>query len=173
MKGEKMKISSLFFYLKRYKNLILAVLIYTLSFCVAEFLAYELSLRLLIKDTPLAGLICESFSHALFLYGAVLVLSMVIVCLFRVLGFFRKRDVEILLENKTKELRQENKGLLDQISSYYSIMHQTPVGMMLTQKNQVQECNEAMDSFLRVNHKKAIGKNISDLFFEKNETLEK
>ena len=159
-----MRLGRVAFYIKRHKNLIVAVLIYTISFCLAEFIGYETGMRLLGKDTPKAQLLCESYSHAMFLYSSILLFAVALICLFRLLGFFRKRDVEILLEKTTNELRHENEALLMQITGYYSVMNQAPAGMMITWGKQVQSCNMAMVSLLSVKPKNAQGREISSLF---------
>ncbi|MDY6407147.1 MAG: ATP-binding protein [Pseudomonadota bacterium] len=159
-----MKFRTTVFYLKKYKNLFVAVLIYTLSFCVSEFVAYETAMRLLGRDNPKAYLICESYSHALFLYATILIFALLLVCLFRLLGFFRKRDIEILLEKTTHELRHENEALLMEISGYYSVMNQAPAGMLITRDGIVQSCNAAMAPLLSVKPQKSIGQRITSLF---------
>ncbi|MBR6412876.1 MAG: PAS domain-containing protein [Alphaproteobacteria bacterium] len=159
-----MRFKTAVFYLKRYKNIILALLIYTIAFCLAEFMGYETGMRLIGRDTALAELLCVSFSHTLFLYSTILFFSMALVCLFRILGFFRKKDIEILLEKTAKELRHENEALLMQIGGYYSVMNQAPAGMVITRENKVQSCNMAMAPFLSVKPKSAVGRDISSLF---------
>ena len=156
-------------FLTRYKNLALVVIIYTISFCLAEFIGYEVGVRLLGKDTPMAELLCESFSHAMFLYSTILIFALALVCLFRLLGLFRKRDVEILLERTAHELRQENETLLMRINEYYSVMYQAPAGMAITQGNKIQSCNAAMIPFLSKKPQNAIGQGISSLFAVPNE----
>ena len=142
----------------------MATLVYTLSFCLAECLSYEWSWRILIKDTPEATFVFESLSHALFLYATVLILSCILICLFRLIGFFRAQDTEALLEKKAKELQQENEGLLTQLADYYSVMKQAPAGMLITRDGIVQRCNIAMEPIISVKPQEAVGKKLTELF---------
>ena len=163
-------------YLKKYQNVFMATIIYTVSFCLAECLSYEWSWRYLIKDSPQATFVFESFSHALFLYATVLVLSCILVCLFHTLGFFCKRETEILLEKKANELQQKNEALLTQLADYYSVMKQAPAGMVITRNGEVQRCNIAMEPILSIKPQKVIGKKLVDLFtlpHEVSATLDK
>ena len=168
-KGVNMYLKRTVSYFKKYKNIFMATIVYTISFCLAECLSYEWSWRLLVKDKPRASFMFESFSHALFLYTTVLVLSCVLICLFRLIGFFKIRETEVLLENKTKELQQENEGLLTQLADYYSVMKQAPAGMVITRNGQVQRCNIAMEPILLTAPKKTIGKDLTGLFVQPQE----
>lgn len=159
------------FFLKRYKNWFLAVLIYTLSFAIAEFICYEWTMRFLFKDSPKISLVYESISHAFFIYATILAFSAILICLFKILGFFRAKDVEILLENTVKSFRKENENLTQKVDDCLSVMKRMPMGVAFTVQIKVAFYNEMMQPFFAHN-KKIIGQKFFSLF-KNPEELEK
>ena len=139
-----MHFNLLLFYLKRYKNWFLAILIFTISFFTSELICYEVTMRIIHKDVPFFTLVYETIDHALFLYTSIIILSILLIILFKVLGFFRKKDIEKLLEQTTRELRHDNRILLSRLDSYYSVMNQAPIGICLTHNEKVLLCNDTM-----------------------------
>lgn len=152
------------YYLKRYKNWVAAACIFTIAFFTAMMISYEWCLRVSFKDTPLIAFIYESIYHSLFLYGTIITLSILLICMVRLLGFFRKRDIEILLEKTTRDLRQENTALSHQIQGTYAVLNKIPNGIVITQGGKVRLCNMAMSAFFKGKPQNAIGQDPAALF---------
>ena len=114
-------------FFKRYKNWFLSVLIYTISFIIAEFICYEWTMRFLFKDTPKISFVYESVSHAFFIYATIFAFSFVLICLFKMLGFFRAKDIEILLEDTIRTYKSDNENLTQKLDNYLSIMKRMPI----------------------------------------------
>lgn len=149
-------------FFKRYKNWFLSVLIYTISFIIAEFICYEWTMRFLFKDTPKISFVYESVSHAFFIYATILAFSFVLICLFKMLGFFRAKDIEILLEDTIRTYKSDNENLTQKLDNYLSIMKRMPIGVVLTVQSKVVFYNELMSSFFEKN-RKAIGESFFSL----------
>ena len=159
------------FFLKRYKNWILSVLIYTFSFIIAEFICYEWTMRFLFKDSSKISFVYESISHAFFIYASILAFSAILICLFKLLGFFRAKDVEILLENTIRSFRKDNENLNTKLDNYQSVIRRMPIGVALTLQTKVVFYNEMMSTFFK-DKKKIMGQKFFSLF-ESPDELEK
>ena len=159
-----MKFKPSLFFFRRYKSFLLILLIFTISFAISEVISYEWTIRLLGKDAPFLSLIYESIAHALFLYASVVLLSLAMISLFKVLGFFRKREMERLLEQATRDLRADNQELSHRLEAYYSIMNQAPAGICLTRNGRIVLCNQAMTTFWKISPAEAVRKKLSSLF---------
>lgn len=151
------------FFLKRYKNWFLAVLIYTVSFAIAEFICYEWTMRFLFKDSPKISFVYESISHAFFIYATILAFSTILICLFKMIGFFRAKDVEILLENTVKSFRKKNDNLIQKVEDCLSVMKRMPMAVAVTVQIRVEFFNEMMQPFF-CHNKKIIGQKFFSLF---------
>ena len=97
-----MTIKDILYYIKYYKNWIISLFIFTILFFISIFLSYFGSLQLLKIERPLLSFFVDSISYTLFIYMIATVLGIILIALVRLIGFFRKRDIEILLELKTK-----------------------------------------------------------------------
>lgn len=151
------------FFLKRYKNWFLAVLIYTVSFAIAEFICYEWTMRFLFKDSPKISFVYESISHAFFIYATIWAFSTILICLFKMIGFFRAKDVEILLENTVKSFRKKNDNLIQKVEDCLSVMKRMPMAVAVTVQIRVEFFNEMMQPFF-CHNKKIIGQKFFSLF---------
>lgn len=160
---------NLAYYLKYYKNWIISGLIFTVLFFISVLLSYEWSLRFLGVNTPLVSFVYESLSHTLFLYGSIVLLGIVLVVFVRLIGFFRSKDVEALLQMTTEELRGENLRLTEEVRRYFSILMRAPTGILITRAERVLLCNEMMFPFLEEKPEQAIGRSMIGLFPSKEE----
>ncbi len=164
-----MNLRTLSFYLKRYKNWIIALVIFTIAFACSMFVSYEWSSRFLYKDTFRVEFVFETLSHALFLYSSIITLSIALICLVRILGFFHKKDVEILLENTRRELQAENDVLSNRLRYFLTVMNQAPAGFLVTRGGRIVQCNMAMNPFLATTPEAAIGKRPDRIFPNREE----
>lgn len=152
------------YYLRYYKNWIISILIFTVLFFLSVLLSYEWSLRFLQINTPLVFFVVESLSHTLFIYASVIICGLALVVLTRWLGFFRKKDIEILLKVTTDELRAENKSLCNKLDMCVHVLMQASIGIVLTRAERVVLANEAMSVFNGKVNRKMKGMSVYSLF---------
>ncbi len=159
----------LLYYLKFYKNWIISGFIFTILFFISVLLSYEWSLRFLGVNTPLVSFVYESLSHTFFLYGSIVLLGVVLVAFVRLIGFFRGKDIEELLQMTTEELRVENLKLSADVQRYFSILMRLPVGVVVTRAERVILCGDMMRPFLNQKPEHVVGRAITELFPNRDE----
>lgn len=136
------------YYVRYYKNWIISLLILTVLFWLSIFLTYEWALRLLDVDMPLTGFIAESFGHTLFIYASVILLGMALLAVSKLLGFYKKKDIEILLQQTTKGLRKELDDQKHQTEFFKNLISHSSVGMIVTKDRKVLFKNKAAALYL-------------------------
>lgn len=134
----------IWYYLKLYKNWIISILIFTIIFWTAMYLSYVTTYHLLEMDKPLILFLADSFSYALFIYGVAALLGVLLISLVRLAGFFRQKDIEILLQTKTHELKGIIEETEDVLTARQKIIHEAPLGVFMTHKHQILYANEWM-----------------------------
>ncbi|MBQ7413439.1 MAG: PAS domain-containing protein [Alphaproteobacteria bacterium] len=162
-----MRFRDVVYYSRRYKNWLIMLFIFSISFFLSEYLVYQWtdwSLQMSSTDQIFTSVLYDSVIQALLLYISIVISSLFFIVLFKIFGFFKRREIEILLEQTTKELRHENRELYHKLSSYYSIMNQAPAGIFVTRNNRIQLCNKAMSPFWSEKPTDALGKNVFSLF---------
>lgn len=136
----------IWYYLKLYKNWIISILIFTIIFWAMIYLSYVFTFHMLEVDKPLILFLADSFSYTLFIYGVAALLGIVLISLVRLAGFFRQKDIEVLLQAKTREL----KGIIDKteevLDGRQKVIHEAPIGIFMTHKRQILYANEWMFS---------------------------
>lgn len=164
-----MRLFNLFYWIRYYKNWIISIFIFTILFFISVFLSYEWSLRFAGLNTPLVAFVYESLSHTMFLYGTVVLIGLILVAAVRLIGFFQAKDVEILLQATTRELRRQNKKQGDEIRQLFSVLMRENIGILVTKGGKVVWGNQAMDIFLKGRPNDWRGHVAADLFAEPNE----
>ncbi|MBR5130878.1 MAG: hypothetical protein IKV03_06635 [Alphaproteobacteria bacterium] len=142
-----MIIKDILYYLKYYKNWIISIFIFTILFFISIFLSYFGSLHLLHVDKPLLDFFAESISYTLFIYMIATLLGIVLVSLVRLIGFFRKKDLEVLLEIKTQFLKDEINQALNKLQLNDKILSDAPVGIFMTVGHNIVYANSWMKRF--------------------------
>ena len=137
-----MTIKDIIYYIKYYKNWIISAFIFTVIFFISIFLSYFGSFHLLKAERPLLDFLAESISYTLFIYMIATLLGIVLVSLVRLIGFFRKRDIEVLLELKTKFLKDEIQNVVSKLHLNDKILNEAPIGIFMTMGNNVIYANE-------------------------------
>lgn len=132
------------YYIKYYKNWIISFFIFTILFFTSVFLSYFGSLHLLNVNKPLLTFFAESISYTLFIYMMAMLLGIVLVALVRLIGFFRKKDIEILLEVKTQFLKEEIGQATAKLQRNDKMLSEMPIGVFMTVGNRVVYANEWM-----------------------------
>lgn len=136
-----MTIKDVLYYIKYYKNWIISLFIFTILFFISIFLSYFGSLHLLKAERPLLEFFVESISYTLSIYMIATLLGIVLVALVRLIGFFRKRDIEVLLELKTKFLKDEIQQAVNKLHLNDKILSEAPIGIFMTIGNNVVYAN--------------------------------
>lgn len=136
------------YYLHYYKNWIISVVIFSVSFWLCIFLSYEWSVRLLDVDASLGQFVVDSLGHTLFIYATVLLFGMALLALSKLLGFYRKKDLEILLKQKTNELTVALGEKKQQLGCFEKVCSCVKTGMVLTKERKILFKNQAMSDFL-------------------------
>lgn len=142
-----MKWRDLWYYVCYYKNWIISGLIFTVLFWISVFLSYVGSLHLLQSDRPLLTFLAESISYTLFIYMVATLAGIVLVSLVKLIGFFRKKDIEVLLEVKTQFLKEEIEQTEARLAKNERILHELPVGILITQGHKIVYVNDWMQHF--------------------------
>ncbi len=145
-----MKIKDILYYIKYYKNWIISILIFTVLFFISVFLSYFGSLHLLHSDKPLLDFFAESLSYTLFVYMIATLLGIVLISLVRLIGFFRKKDVEMLLEVKTQFLKDEIEQASGKLQQNDKMLSELPIGVLMTMGHNVVYINDWMRRFLKI-----------------------
>ena len=127
-----MTLKDILYYIKYYKNWIISIFIFTVLFFVSVFLSYFGSLHLLHVDRPLLEFFAESISYTLFVYMIATLLGIVLISLVHLVGFFRKKDLEVLLELKTKFLKDEIHQASNKLNVSDKILSEVPIGVFMT-----------------------------------------
>lgn len=166
-----MSLFNLFYWIRYYKNWIISAFIFTILFFVSVVVSYEWSLRFAGINTPLVSFVYESLSHTLFLYGTVVLLGLILIIMVRLIGFFRAKDIELLLHATTRELRHQNKKQADDIRQLLSVLMRENIGVLITKGGKVVSGNQAMSLFFKGKPKEWIGKLAADLFYDSNEMV--
>lgn len=161
----------IWYYLKLYKNWIISILIFTIIFWTAMYLSYVTTYHLLEVDKPLILFLADSFSYAFFIYGVATLLGVLLISLVRLAGFFRQKDIEILLQTKTHEL----KGIIEEteevLTARQRIIHEAPMGVFMTHKHQILYANEWMFDVWGYNKQNEKISGIENFFTSVNEIL--
>lgn len=160
------------YYLRLYKNWIISVLIFTILFWVTAYLSYVSTFHLLKVDKPLIMFLADSFSYTLFIYGVATLLGVFLVSLVRLVGFFRQRDIELLLQSKTRELTEEIKDTEETLQTRQSILNEVPIGIFMTQFHQILYANEWMYVSWGYDDKKEKTEGVQNFFTSVKEFLE-
>ena len=142
-----MMLKDILYYLKYYKNWIISIFIFTILFFVSIFLSYFGSLHLLHVDRPLLDFFAESISYTLFIYMIATLLGIVLISLVHLVGFFRKKDLEVLLELKTKFLKDEINQASAKLNVSDKILSEVPIGVFMTMGNNIVYANTWMKRF--------------------------
>ena len=132
------------YYVKYYKNWIISIFIFTVLFFISIFLSYFCSLHLLHVDKPLLDFFAESISYTLFIYMVATLLGIVLISLVHLIGFFHKKDLEVLLELKTKFLKEEIHQVSDKLNVSDKILSEAPVGVFMTMGHNIVYANTWM-----------------------------
>lgn len=138
------------YYLRLYKNWIISIFIFTVLFIVSVFLSYFCSLHLLNSNKPLLTFFAESFSYTLFIYCVATLLGILLVTAVRFAGFFRKKDIEILLQKTTQQLNEEIQTISEELKLDTTILTQAPLGIIITKHHRMAYMNEWMNAFTRL-----------------------
>jgi len=147
-----MKLKDVWYYIKYYKNWIISIFIFTVLFFISVFLSYFGSLHLLHVDKPLLDFFAESISYTLFVYMVATLLGIVLVSLVRLVGFFRKKDIEMLLEVKTQFLKNEINQVSGKLQQNDKMLGELPIGAFVTVGHNVVYANEWMRHFWGIDH---------------------
>lgn len=142
-----MKTKDVLYYIKYYKNWIISIFIFTVLFFISVFLSYFGSLHLLRVDKPLLDFFAESFSYTLFVYMIATLLGIVLISLVRLVGFFRKKDIEMLLEVKTQFLKDEISQTTTKLHLNDKMLNEAPIGIFMTVGHNVVYANDWMRHF--------------------------
>ena len=148
-----MLLSNIWYYLCYYKNWIVSIFIFTILFFVSVFLSYFGSLHLLNVDKPLLAFFAESISYTLFVYMIAILLGILLVSSVCLIGFFRKKDLEVLLKIRTSVLKEELDDTVEHLKQYRRIVEDVPVGILFTHASKVLFVNDYMQKFLNVSSK--------------------
>ena len=120
------------YYLAVYKNWIISILIFSVLFWITVLLTYEWTFRLLNKDKVLLDFIVTSLGHTLFIYLTAILLGTAMITFVKLLGFFRKKDLEIILEQTTRDLKKQNNILEEKIADHKQIFNKQKTGIFIT-----------------------------------------
>lgn len=142
-----MTIKDILYYIKYYKNWIISLFIFTILFFISVLLSYFGSLQLLKIERPLLSFFVDSISYTLFIYMIATVLGIILIALVRLIGFFRKRDIEILLELKTKFLKDEIQQAVHKLHLNDKILSEAPIGIFMTIGNNIVYANAWIKNF--------------------------
>ncbi|MGN1063158.1 MAG: hypothetical protein ACI4QM_02410, partial [Alphaproteobacteria bacterium] len=142
------------YYIRYYKNWIISALIFTVLFGVSVFLSYVGSLHLLNSDRPLLAFLAESISYTLFVYMVATLFGIVLVVLVKLMGFFRKKDMEVLLEVRTHVLKDEMDQLETKLARNEHMLNELPMGLFITQGRKIIYLNEWITQFFGLSAKK-------------------
>ena len=142
-----MRTKDFFYYVRYYKNWIISFFIFTVLFFTSVFLSYFSSLHLLNVNKPLLAFFAESLSYTLFIYMMAMLLGIVLVVLVRLIGFFRKKDIEILLEVKTQFLKEEIEQVSAKLQQNDKMFSEIPLGIFMTIGNRVVYANDWIRRF--------------------------
>lgn len=152
------------YYLGYYKNWLISVFIFTVLFCVSIFLSYEWTYRIIQIDKPFMSFIVESLNHTAFIYATVVLLGIILVCLVKFLGFFRKKDIELFLEVKTQELKDERDLAVAHVADLMAIFNQAPIGILVTRRGKIIYSNKGMQEFLGASEDELYTRSIDAVF---------
>jgi len=141
------------YYLAVYKNWIISILIFSVLFWITVLLTYEWTFRLLNKDKILLDFIVTSLGHTLFIYLTAILLGMAMITFVKLLGFFHKKDLEIVLEKTTHELKEQANLLEGQLTNCKQIFNHQKTGIFITSEKQLIYANTYL---LKLWHKTAL-----------------
>lgn len=122
------------YYLSVYKNWIISIFIFSVLFWIIVLLAYEWTFRLLNKDKILLDFIVTSLGHTLFIYLTAILLGTVMISFVKLMGFFRKKDLELILEKTTRDLKKQTNLLENELAGYKQIFSKQKTGVLITSK---------------------------------------
>lgn len=140
------------YYLSLYRNWIISILIFSVLFWITILLTYEWTLRLLNKDKILLDFIVTSLGHTLFIYLTAILFGIVMISSVKMLGFFRKKDIEIMLEKTTQALKKENNAIAEKLEHCRIVFGRQNAGVFLTSHKNLIYANNYM---LKLWHKSA------------------
>ena len=136
------------YYIRYYKNWIISIVILSILFWLSIFLTYEWALRLLDVDVPLSGFVMESLGHTLFIYASVVLIGMALLAFSKLLGFYKKKDIEVLLQQTTHGLRRDLDVQRSETHFFKTLFSYTSVGMVLTKERKILFKNKSASAFL-------------------------
>ncbi len=132
------------YYLSVYRNWIISLFIFSILFWVTVFMAYEWTFRLLNKDKMRLDFIMMSLGHTLFIYLTAILFGIVLISAVKLLGFFRKKDIEQVLEEQTYELKRQNNAIAEKLEHSRIVFGRQDAGVFLTSHTQLIYANDYM-----------------------------
>ncbi len=146
------------YYLRYYKNWIISFFIFTILFCMSVFFSYFWSLNYLGWDNLFLQFLVESFSYTLFIYTTVIFAGIVLIVLVKLLGFFRKHDLEILLKMTTDQLLAENQATEEELSKFQEIVGHGCGGVFITHGQRIVYTNTKVAPLVNCAVKELVGR---------------
>lgn len=156
-------------YMKRYRSWIMAVSILTVLYAISLFVAYVGTYHLAKSNKPLLAFFAESYTYSLFIYAISILSAIVLMCLVRIAALYRKQDIEFLLAERTYELKMAKQILSDKIDKTRSLLNQAPMGIFVTSKSELLDCNDWMKKFLKKNELTNYPYRFEDIFVSASE----
>ena len=136
-------------HIKRSRNLLMALSILAVLYAISLFIAYVGTYHLAKSNKTLLAFFAESYTYSMFIYAISILLAIVLMSLVRIAALYRKQDIEFLLAERTYELNMSKQILSEKIKKTRSLLDLAPMGIFITEKSEILDCNEWAQRFLK------------------------
>lgn len=136
-------------HIKRNRNWIMALSILAVLYAISLFIAYVGTYHLAKSNKTLLAFFAESYTYSMFIYAISILLAIVLMSLVRIAALYRKQDIEFLLAERTYELNMSKQILSEKIKKTRSLLDLAPMGIFITEKSKILDCNEWVQRFLK------------------------
>lgn len=158
-------------YIKRYRSWIMALSILAVLYAISVFIAYVGTYHLAKSDKPLLAFFAESYTYTLFIYAIAILSAIVLMSLVRIAALYRRQDIEFLLAERTYELNMAKQILSDKIEKTRALLDVAPMGIVVTEKSRVLDCNDWIKRFFKKINPQDFPSRFEDVFVSGGEML--
>lgn len=148
-----------------------AIAILAVLYAISLFIAYVGTYHLAQSDKTLLAFFAESYTYSMFIYAISILSAIVLMSLVRIAALYRRKDIEFLLAERTYELNMSKQILNDKIEKMRALSDMAPMGIFVTEKSQVLDCNDWIKRFFKKNKRRAFPRRFEDIFISDAEML--
>lgn len=158
-------------FILRNRSWFMAITILAVLYAISLFIAYVGTYHLAKSNKTLLAFFAESYTYSMFIYAISILSAIVLMSLVRIAALYRRQDIEFLLAERTYELNMSKQILSDKIEKTRALLDVAPMGIFVTEKSQVLDCNDWIKRFFKKFKRQTFPSRFEDVFISDAEML--